>query len=239
MSGKPSEFFEGDALELAEAIDQSDLDRINQFCAELKQRQTEEGQTGLDQLHKKEMTFLHFALLKKNDQAIQALCENGASPHVDLEGVGSVLYCAIKAKDPKFLKTLLEAGIDPNSTDKWEMPLFFQAVLNEDTKAIELLIEHGVDLDLTSKTGRPAILHAFNRRRYDRVEFLIDQGADLNLANNQGITMAYAIEHELGKQKANTKTAAFQKLAQLRQMMIDKGVKFPATPPSELKKVSN
>ena len=224
---KPHDFFQDDALPIGNAIAADDLNTLQSLCSA-------DG-VELNQVHLKDMTFLHFALMLQHDQAMKVLVKCGASPHIEIEGIGSVMYAAIRAEDTKFLQALLEGGVDPNSTDKHEMPLFFQAATKDDLTALELLIKHGANLNLTSKSGRPVALHAFTGLKYDQVEFLIKQGVDLNLANRQGITLAYAVEHELKMQNVNRQTDAYSKLVHLQNLMVERGVKFPAPAPATLK----
>ena len=231
----PQDFFESQRdMAIGQAIVDDDLSQLESLCAAAQL----EGDHRLDlnRMHRSDMTFLHFALILDKVEAMKVLLAAGASPHIEVEGFGSVLFAAIRAEDPKYLQALLESGVDPNSRDRHEMPLFFQAATKEDPAALDLLIKHGADLNLTSKTGRPVTLHAFTGLKYDQVEYLINQDVDLSKANNQGVTLAYALESELRLQSADRSTPAYQKLVQLRGMLTDRGVQFPPPNPASLRK---
>lgn len=223
MSEQPIEFFEGKALELGQAIAAGDHAKVEQLS------QLEE--IDLNTIHKKDMTFGHFALLHQDAESLKILTQQGASPHIDLGGIGSVMFCAIKAKETKFLEALLDGGADPNAKDGNEMPVFFHALTKDDNAALEVFIKHGVDLNLTNKTGRPATVQAFDRNKYDQVEFLIKAGIDLTIADKQGVTLAHALAYKLQQQKADKSTPAYQKLVELKQLLEQRGISLPSSGP--------
>ena len=223
MSKSAENFFKGESLAVGQAIEANDLARLEDLAR---------ASEALDDVHIDQMTFSHFALLHKNAEALEILTRNGASPHIDIEGVGSVLFCAVMAEDTKFLKSLLNAGVDPNSTDSTEMPVFFHAALKKDLSALKLLIANGLDLNQTSKTGRPVTMHVFYRNRYDNVEFLINAGADLSLKDQQGYSLGYSVQFKIDQQKTTPMTAAYQRLVKLKQLLESRGVSFPVPRPT-------
>lgn len=231
MAGmKVEEFFaESASLEMGRAIADNNLNGIKKLTSG-------ENAVELNSIHMKDMTFLHFAFVHKNVEAMKLLIESGASPHIEIKDLGSVMGIAVGAKDVKYLKALLESGVSANSTDRWEMPHFFAATTkDDDCKTLELFAKHGADFDIPSSTGRTAIMHAFSSLAYDHVEYLIKHGVKLDSQTSNGVTLAYFLELELEQQKRDPNTAAYKKLIQLRDLMKERGVKFPATHPSKLR----
>ena len=222
-------FDEGTALDLGSAISNSDLPSVKKMAASM-------DKVILNQIHKKDMTFLHFAFLKQDVEVMKSLVQSGASPHIDIANIGSVISLAVKAKETKYLRALLEVGVSPNSTDRWEMPIFFAATTkNDDCKTLRIFAEHGADFDLQSSTGRTAVMHAFTSLAYDESEYLIEHGVNLETNMSNGVTLAYLLELELEQQKKNPGTAAYKKLVQLQNLMTQRGVRFPATSPEQLR----
>jgi hypothetical protein len=231
MAGNnPEEFFEeGTYLDLARAIAANDLSGIQKIVSA-------DETIELNTIHKKDMTVLHYAFLHQNVEAMKLLVNNGASPHVEIKDVGSVFGIAVGAKDLKFLEALLESGVSANSTDRWEMPHFFAAATkDDDCETLRVFAKHGADFNIQSSTGRTAAMHAFASLAYDQVEFLIEQDINLESQTKNGVTLAWFLELELEQQKKNPKSRAYQKLIQLQSMMVERGVKFPATRPEKLR----
>jgi ankyrin repeat protein len=223
MSTSAKQFFEGEFLALGQAIEENDLAKLEILARELE---------ALDGVHNEGMTFSHFALLHKNAEALKVLTCNGASPHIEIEGVGSVFFSAVMAEDTKYLKSLLECGVDPNSTDSTEMPIFFHAALKKDLSALKLLVASGLDLNQTSKTGRPVAMHVFYRNRYDNVEFLINAGVDLSIQDQQGYSLGYSVQFKIDQQRTTPPTAAYKRLLELKQLLKSRGVTFPVPKPT-------
>ena len=226
---KAEEFFdEGPAQSLGSAIAANDFARLEKLISS--------EDIELNKIHKKDMTFLHFAFLHKNIESMKLLVESDASPHIEIKDVGSVMGIAVGAKDTKFLEALLESGVSANSTDRWEMPHFFAATTkNDNCQTLKVFAKHGADFDIPSSTGRTASMHAFTSLAYDHVEYLINHGVNLESATNNGVTLAYFLDLEMEQQSNSPNSVAFKKLTQLRTLMEKRGVKFPATHPKKLR----
>ena len=78
-------------------------------------------------------------------------------------------------------------------------------------------------------------MHAFASLAYDHVEYLIKHGVNLESQTSNGVTLAYFLDLELDQQSAAPNSVAFKKLIQLRELMKERGVKFPATHPEKLR----
>ena len=226
---KAQEFFdEGVALDLGRAIAAGSLVEVKQLASN--------SAVELNSIHKKDMTFLHFAFMHKNVETLKLLVDSGASPHIEIKDVGSVMGIAVGAKDLKFLEALFESGVSANSTDRWEMPHFFAATTkNDDCQTLEVFKKNGADFNIPSETGRTAVMHAFASLAYDHVEYLIKHGVNLESQTSNGVTLAYFLDLELDQQSAAPNSVAFKKLIQLRELMKERGVKFPATHPEKLR----
>ncbi|MFM7200008.1 MAG: ankyrin repeat domain-containing protein [Myxococcota bacterium] len=218
MSKNPaSEFFEGPALVLGMAIESARWDQVEQLAQ----------QVPLNTHHQKQMTFLHFALLKQQPRALTLLIRRGADPLIEVKGLGTALGVAVMAEKTVFLKAIFEAGVGANVMDPHGMPYFFHAATKDNLEALQLFIERGANLNLTTPAGRSVVLHAFFRTKYDAVAFLIQQGVALELPTTQGVTLANALQKELLHQQVNPQTQAYQKLSELKHMLEKRGVRFP------------
>lgn len=218
-------FFEGQALELGRAIEQVRLDRVETLAKDVP----------LNSYHRQGMTFLHFALLKQLPQVVGLLVRSGADPHLEVQGLGSTIGCAVMAEDTAYLRAMLDHGVSANATDAHGMPLFFFAAAKDSPDALRLMIERGAKLNTPSPSGRTAILHVFLRLKYDQVEFLIAQGVTLDIPTSQGVTLPNALERELFKQQVNPETRAYQKLLSLKAQLEARGIRFPSESPEQIR----
>lgn len=220
----PEFFFDGLALELARAIDANDADRIRRLSP----------QVDLNRLHKQDMTFLFYALLSKRHAAVTALIKSGANPkQVDKE-LGSPLDLAVQASESKSLESILDGGIGPNERNSWGTPLLFTAACLDSEENLRLLVARKADLDATDKDiGRTAVFEAVSKRCYDQAIYLIENGARTDVTTVNGLTLAYSVQWDLERHSAGS--PGFEKLARLKRLMEERGIKFPAASPPEVR----
>ena len=221
MANQPPEFFfEGPALELARAINRSDAEAIRRLAPHVE----------INRVHRQGMTLLFYALTTKQHAAVTELIKAGANPtQVDKE-LGSPLDLAVQAKESKSLASILEAGVSPNATNSWGTPLLFTAACLDSEENLKLLVARKADLDATDKNlGRTAVYEAVSKRCYDQAAYLIEHGAKVDVTLVDGMTLSYAIQWRLERNKPET--AGFEKLGKLKRLLEERGVKFPADPP--------
>lgn len=224
-----AEFFEGSFLALGQVIALGQVHLIASLARDLD----------LNTHHGKGITLLHFAMLQMQPDAVMELVRLGADPLVEVEGLGSAVGCAVMAEDPVFLNAMFRAGVSPNITDRYGMPLFFFATTKDSLATLHCFIARGVNLNAATHSGQTAILHAFFRLKYDQVEFLIEQGVAVDVPTDQGMTLAYTLERELERQRVDPTTEAYRKLVRLKDMLVGRGVRFPAeTPESILRRMA-
>ncbi len=216
----PSDFFEQRALKLASAIDKG---RYSDMTALIH--------TGVDvnTVGKHGMTLLFFTLAKKDKEALIILLKNGADPNQPLvDGEDSIHITAMAAgmEDSGFLKILLENGADPNGRENDE-PALWNVILAGNWENLELLVAHGVNLNLQDKAGNTAIIKLATFNQFRMVSFLIDKGADFSIPNNDGATVAYRVQ----ERKLAPTGEAYKWQQIVKRQLVDRGVKFPVTPP--------
>ncbi len=218
----PETYFDRPALELAEAVRKSDLAVIRQQAPHLD----------LNHVYKESMTFLFYAMLCKQPKAVTELIKAGANPQQVREDFGSPLGLAASSNDSKYLAAMLDAGVSPNIVNSQGTPLLFETVIPVTMDNLKLLVERGANFNATTDSlGETAIYEALTYSNYDHVEYLIKKGARLDIPDANGVTFAYALERRFNGQAVDPTTPAFKKLAELKKLAEERGIKFPADPP--------
>ena len=95
-------------------------------------------------------------------------------------------------------------------------------------------MKRGADIHLRDRLGLNALNDALTSVNPDIAKYLISQGADVHNISYNGVTVARSIELRLGR--VNSGTELHKELSDIRDMMIARGVEFPAKHPKEVKK---
>jgi hypothetical protein len=189
-----SAYFQGPALELAQAMVKHDAGLVKQLipaAGDLNQPQG--GGT----------TLWQFGVLQADNteesiDMLRALLAAGADARRD--GSADTLQHAA-ATGPRLTQFLLEAGANPNVLDHEHCPLWWRTMEpGEDDTATELLrmmLDHGADLSLRAPDGRGPVGQAVASRYWYAACLLIERGADWKQEKLRGGSVPELLEWEV------------------------------------------
>ncbi|MGW1443791.1 ankyrin repeat domain-containing protein [Serratia rhizosphaerae] len=222
---EPEEYFTGQQLILAKAIEAGDLGRVKQLAPE----------TDLNTPGEQDLTLLFFALNetyynnnpKPRLQIVTALVKAGADPLQPLpRGMASPAEMVSMGDKDLWLQALLDGGLSANAKNKqWGTAIIFDTLRAKNTATLALLIERGVNIDSRNSLEETPLMAAFLRNRFEHVNYLLDHGADPNPVNKQGWVFASLVQNAI--KDSRPETEYHQNCLQLRDKMIALGVKWP------------
>lgn len=222
------DYFSGDYLIAAQAINAGDMDRLRAVSQRLPD---------LDAPGRKEITLLWFAFSNARFEAIQTLIELGSDPTGQVvQGLGSPLMAALRHKDIRYLQTMLAAGADPHYTSPGGTPLICEAAGpgGYSLEHVKLLLDYGADVNARStQLWIPPLMQAIDTERTDVAMYLIEHGADVNAFDRNGVSMLWAVESSI--EMLQPGTGLRLEYERLRQRMIEKGAKYPPDPPKQVR----
>ena len=189
-----SAYFQGPALELAQAMVKRDAALVRQLIP---------AAGDLNQPHGGGTTLWQFGVLQADstDESIdmlRALLAAGADPKRDTSDE-TLQHAA--ASGPRLTGFLLEAGANPNLLDHEHRPLWWRTMdRGEDDTSTELLrmmLDHGADLSLRAPDGRGPVGQAVADRYWYDACLLIERGADWKQEKLRGWSVAQLLEWEI------------------------------------------
>ena len=228
LGSQAKKYFTGQQLEMARAIEKQDLPAI---------RVLSEGLDLNQRSHEGKMNFLVFAVKQQKLKAIALLMQLGASPTATvLDDNGDEYHAAYSAVAKRLptdaLKVMLDNGMDPNTLLDGGSILFDAQTWNN-TAAIELLVARGADVNATDNIGNTVLLKSLNGYKYDYTMYWLEHGADSHAMNDYGVTIAYAVQEDMERfEKGRADHPGYLKLKEIKQKLIEQGVKFPALSPA-------
>lgn len=177
-----SKYFQGKALELAEAIDRND-------AAEVQRLIKQEGVNPDVIFDESAMPMVAWPVFNKNLPGLKLLLENGADPNarrVDSQRASgqqrnNALVFAAGDADSRYLAMLLDHGGNPNTHNSNGEMLTHVAFLRDQWKNIQLLIERNANVNegLYNDKGNDAVIDWYSRLGdFDKVYWLLQHGAD-------------------------------------------------------------
>jgi len=189
-----SAYFQGPALELAQAMVKRDVVLVKQLLpAAGDLNQTRGGGT----------TLWEFGVLQadESDESIdmlRSLLAAGADPKRDTS-VNALEVAA--AKGPRLTQFLLEAGANPNLLDEEHRPLWWRTMeRGEDdsaTNILRMMLDHGADLSLRRPDGRGPVGYAVANRYWYVACLLMERGADWKQEKLPGGSVRELLEWEI------------------------------------------
>ncbi|MCR0996454.1 ankyrin repeat domain-containing protein, partial [Serratia rubidaea] len=218
----PEEYFTGQQLVLAKAIEAGDLNRVKQLAPE----------TDLNSPGEQKLTPLFFAINEAmyNDnpanrlEIITALVSAGADP-LPQRGNKPALWMAKASKDI-WLKAMLDGGLSPDARVKsTDYPMIYDTIYAKTTDTLALLVVRGADVDTRNSLGETPLTVAFFSRKFEHVNYLLDHGADPNPVTKKGWVFASLVQD--GIKDSRPGTEYHQNCLRLRDKMIARGVKWP------------
>jgi ankyrin repeat protein len=132
------------------------------------------------------MEWLMAAVCSGQAQRVQALLQQGASPHTSYEPDNrTVLHAAAQAGQVKVLHHLLDAGADVNArTSNGTTPLHL-AIVHGYTPAVAALLERGASVTAADNDGWTALHHAARHGHTAVFQMLLKAGASLEASSTQ------------------------------------------------------
>jgi ankyrin repeat protein len=229
MSGfkrySPEQFFNGQQLELAQAIRDGDLSRVKTLARAVD----------LNAPGSNNMTLLAFAVQEavpvKTDAGnvrfaiISQLVKDGAKPEQTFLENDNIAYDAARADTPNFLSALLAGGMSPDIRYDGDTPLLFATASERQLPEMKVLIEHKADVNIRDSLKETALFDATRLRQWDVVDYLLAHGADPTVQNVNGLTYAKALETELNRTPKDS--PQLQRIAAVGKRIAAAGGKWP------------
>jgi len=222
---RATEFFKDRYLLIAQAIERNDMAQLKQLGR---------GQD-LSQKGDKDMDLMWFAIARENFDAIRTLVELGINPDKQLaDGIGSALdFAFMKHDDTRYLKAMLDGGLSPNHQQPDSDELMLQRGVFGGLEHVKLLLQRGTRINGQDSIGGTALDEAISYRDPDTAIYLVQQGADFNTYTTNGASTTWAVHLAVnGTEPGNP---IHEKFLALRDLMIEKGAKWPPDSPVEVR----
>ncbi|WP_312282998.1 ankyrin repeat domain-containing protein [Pseudescherichia sp.] len=228
MDLNPQDYFSGQQLVLAKAIEHGEVDEVKKLAPE----------TELNKPGQQDMTLLFWALSNAiNDkktapqlEIITDLVTAGADPlQPRPAGGSSPAEFVLKGDSGDWIKAMLDGGLSPDARDKiHHQPILFETIKAKNTETLKAMLDHGANIDITDSLGNTLLIEAFDFGEYDHVLLLLERGADPDLRGKFGWTMGNQLQRFLDRSKANDEH--HQDLIKIKEKLIEHGGKWPPDP---------
>jgi ankyrin repeat protein len=188
-TGKPatagfpaSNYFEGKALELAEAVDRND-------AADVRRLIKQEGVNPDVIFDESAMPMVAWPVFNKNLPGLKLLLDNGADPNarrIDSQRTSgqqrnNALVFAAGNADSRYLTMLLNYGGDPNTHNSNGEPLTYVATLQDQWPNVKVLIENGANINeglYAPESYNTVVAWYSSFGNFEQVYWLLQHGAD-------------------------------------------------------------
>lgn len=209
----PEEYFSGSQLQLAQAIEDGNVDEVEKLST----------QTDLNKPGEKGLTLLYYALSEASNKDVNrlnvmsALVKHGADPLQYVADMGSVASNTAGYSDPAFVKALIKGGMDKNARFD-STPIIFYATNEKAFPTLKYLVEIGADVNAKDSLGQTAIFEGIYGEQYDQVEYLLNHGADANITDVNNVTFNQLLDKVMSNtNKDNVK--AIDKLKEIKALV--------------------
>lgn len=183
ITGFPaSSYFQGKALELAEAVDRND-------AADVRRLIKQEGINPDAIFDESAMPMVAWPVFNKNLPGLKLLLDNGANPNarrIDAQRPhgqqrNNALVFAAGYPDTRYLAMLLDYGGDPNTHNSNGEPLTYVATLRDQWPNVKILIERGANINeglYDPDSYNTAVNWYSSFGDFEQVYWLLQHGAD-------------------------------------------------------------
>jgi hypothetical protein len=177
-----SNYFQGKALELAEAVDRNDAATVQRL---IKQ----EGVNPDVIFDESAMPMVAWPVFNKNLPGLKLLLDNGANPNARRfdsqrssgKQRNNALVFAAGIADARYLSMLLDYGGDPNTHNSNGEPLIYVATLQDRWPNVKMLIERGADINeglYVPENYNTVVAWYSSFGNFEQVYWLLQHGAD-------------------------------------------------------------
>ncbi len=167
-----------------------------------------------------------------NLKGMEALLKAGADPDFEFSGIDFIDY-TVDEKTTDYLELILKYGANPDGLGDGSGPIHY-AINLRNHDAIKIIIKHGGNINGQDSFGSTPLIHCLDIRQMDFAMWLIDNGADVDVMEISGGTAAWSIQDGFISKTYNDEGTEKAKI--IKQMLIDRGVKFPPLSPAENRK---
>jgi len=173
-------YFQGQALELAQAVDRKDAEAIRRLI-----RDEGVDPDGLFDEHA--MPLVAWPILNEDAEGLRLLLENGADPNArrinpkqPSHSANNAMVYAAGLEDQTYLKLLLDHGGDPNTLNANNEALTYVARLRNLWPNVQLLIERGADVNYALHGNKADTVMVWYARLgdFEQVYWLLQHGGD-------------------------------------------------------------
>jgi ankyrin repeat protein len=138
---------------------------------------------------------------EKRIKVVRLLLEAGMDPNQarDVYGGSTWFILARSLTDPtavEIFQLFLNHGADANALSIEGTPVIFEAWQNVD--CVRALLLHGGRIEIRGKDGSTPLLFYVGNGRWDAALLMLESGADVNVQNENGVTLAVALENRKG-----------------------------------------
>ncbi|EPD6704025.1 ankyrin repeat domain-containing protein [Cronobacter dublinensis] len=228
MDLKSEDYFSGQQLPLARAIEKGDSNEVTKLASE----------TDLNKPGKEDMTLLFWSVMNSiNDKktpehlkVITVLVKAGADPlQPRPQGKSSPAEYVLMADSGDWIKAMLDGGLSPDAKDKtFDKPIIFQTLEAKNTDTLKTMLDAGANINVTDSLGNTLLIDALDYGKHDHVLLLLDRGADPEVRGKFGWTMGNQLQRLLNGAKEGSEH--YQSLTEIKNKLIEHGGKWPPAP---------
>ncbi|KAB0874900.1 ankyrin repeat domain-containing protein [Cronobacter muytjensii] len=228
MDLKSEDYFSGQQLPLARAIEKGDSNEVTKLASE----------TDLNKPGKEDMTLLFWSVMNSiNDKktpehlkVITVLVKAGADPlQPRPQGKSSPAEYVLMADSGDWIKAMLDGGLSPDAKDKtFDKPIIFQTLEAKNTDTLKTMLDAGANINVTDSLGNTLLIDALDYGKHDHVLLLLERGADPEIHGKFGWTMGNQLQRLLAG--AEEGSEHYQSLNEIKNKLIEHGGKWPPAP---------
>ncbi|HAZ77964.1 ankyrin repeat domain-containing protein [Pseudescherichia sp.] len=229
MDLNPQDYFSGQQLALAKAIEQGEVNEVKNLAPE----------TDLNKPGQDNMTLLFWAVMNTTHdnkttprlKIITELVKAGADPlQPRPAGGSSPAEFVLKGDSADWINAMLEGGLSPNAQDKiHHQHIIFETIEAKNIETLKALLDHGANINVTDSLNSTLLFEALNYHSYDHVLLLLDRGADPEIRAHNGWKMGNQLQRFLNRAKPGSDE--YQILTKIKEKLIQKGGEWPPSPP--------
>jgi ankyrin repeat protein len=181
----------------------------------------------LNALGKFDNTPMRVALKCRREKAVLFLLQRGVDPNFVTPRGAVPAFLAAEQDDVSILAILLDHGLNPNIKQDGE-PIIFAAIREGQWANLRLLSSRGADVKSRTPNNSTVLLELVGMSQYDLAKALILHGADATIENDAGLTVVKVLVNDQKAFGADRNNINFKKIAELLQLLRDRGVSIPA-----------